>query len=152
MKTQQPKILLYDLEVSRQVVEGYGNKWDFKVVKTLRHQQLMSYAYKWLGEKTIHFKHMHGFKEYKDFVQSLADIQNKADIVVAHNSKFDNKMSNRFFIEQGIEPPKPYKTIDTLQVARSNFKFPGNSLNDLSEFLGIGEKEKITYADIETDF
>src|SRR5690606_10827209 len=32
------------------------------------------------------------------------------------------------------------------------FKFEGNSLNDLCEYLDIGQKEKITYADLEHDF
>lgn len=147
------KILLYDLEVSRQIVEGYGNKWEFKVVKTLRHQFMMSYAYKWLGEKHIHFRHMHGYDSMKDFVESLRDLEDKADITIAHNlRRFDDKMGNRFYIEHGIDPPSPYKMIDTLQVARSVAKFPGNSLNDLAEFLDVGKKEKITYADIETDF
>lgn len=45
------KILLYDLEVSRAIVEGYWNKYDFSVVKTVRQQILMCYAYKWLGNK-----------------------------------------------------------------------------------------------------
>lgn len=149
----KPKILLYDLEVSRQVVEGYGNRWEFKVVKVLRHQLLMSYSYKWLGEKKIHFRHMHGYKDQKAFVESLAKLMDECDIAIAHNlNRFDDKMSNRFFIEHGIKPPAPYKRIDTLQVARSVAKFPGNSLNDLAEFLGLGMKEKITYADIETDF
>jgi hypothetical protein len=148
----KPRILLYDLEVSRTVVEGYGNKYDFKVVKVTRHQTLMSYAYKWLGEKKIHFRHLHGYKTYRDFVQSLADIHEGADIAVAHNSRFDDRMSSRFFIKEGIEPPAPFKSIDTLTAARRYFKFQGNSLNELSEYLEIGQKEKITYADIETDF
>lgn len=147
------KVLLYDLEVSRSIVEGYGNRWEFKVVKVVRHQFLMSYSYKWLGEKKIHFRHMHGYKTKKEFVESLAKLMNECDVAIAHNlNRFDDKMSNRFFIEEGIEPPAPYKRIDTLQVARSVAKFPGNSLNDLSEFLGLGSKEKITYADIEDDF
>lgn len=149
----QAKILFEDLEVSRQIVEGYGNKWEFKVVKILRHQFLMSYSYKWLGEKPIHFRHMHGYKDMKTFVQSLRDLEDEADIIIGHNlNRFDDKMGNRFYIEHGIDPPSPYKMIDTLQIARSVFKFPGNSLNDLAEFLGVGKKEKITYADIETDF
>lgn len=40
---RKPKTLLYDLEVSREVVEGYRNKYDFNVVKVIRHQFMMSY-------------------------------------------------------------------------------------------------------------
>lgn len=149
----RPKILLYDLEVSRSIVEGYGNKWEFKVVKTIRPQILMCYAYKWLGDKNIRFVTIHDYHTYKEFVQSLADRLDEADIAVAHNlNKFDDKMSFRFFIKDDIAPPSPYHKIDTLQVARGHFKFESNSLNDLAEYLDIGSKEKITYADLEDDF
>lgn len=149
----KPKILLYDIEVSRAVVEGYGNKWEFKVIKVKRPQMLMSYSYKWLGEKQVHFRHMHGYPTYKDFVQSLADVLGSSQVRVAHNGiNFDDKMANTFFITEGVEIPPPYKSIDTCRVARQKLKFPSNSLNDLGEYLGVGKKEKVTYADIEDDF
>lgn len=147
------KFLFYDTEVSRAVVEGYGNKWEFKVVKFVRPQYLMCYAYKWLGDKKTTFVGRHDFKTYNEFVQSLVNLLNEANVVIAHNAiKFDNKMSNTFFVTEKILPPSPFKTIDTLQVARSVFKFPSNSLNDLAEFLGLGSKKKITYADLEDDY
>lgn len=149
----EAKILLYDIEVSRDIVEGYGNKWEFKVVKTIRHQELMSFAYKWRGEKKIQYVSRNHFKTYKAFVEVLWNILNEADIAIAHNgNKFDNKMANRFFVKEGLGPVSPYKSIDTLQVARSTFKFQSNSLQDLGEYLGLGSKRKITYADIEDDF
>lgn len=146
-------ILLYDLEVSRDIVAGYGNKWEFKVVKTIRHQELMCYSYKWLGEKKIHFVSRHDFKTYKAFVQSLADVLDKADIAIAHNGVgFDNRMSNRFFIKERVMPPSMYRSIDTLKVARTVFKFQSNSLRDLAEYLGLSEKATVTYAELEDDF
>lgn len=149
----EPTIVLYDLEVSREVVEGYRQKFDFKVVKTLRYQELMCFAYKKLGERRTHYVSRNHFKQYKDFVQNLADVLSSADITVAHNGRqFDDKMANTFFIKEGISVPKPRLSIDTCQQARSIFRFPGNSLNQLAEFLGLGSKAKITYADIETEF
>ncbi len=153
MVKNQAKILLYDIEVSRDIVEGYGNKWEFKVVKTVRHQELMCFAYKWLGEKKVHYVSRHDFATYNEFVQALWEILDEADIAIAHNgARFDNKMANRFFIKAELGPVSPYKTIDTLQVARGAFKFQSNSLNDLSEFLELGKKAKITYADLEEPF
>ena len=148
-----PKLLFYDLEVCRDIVEGYGNKWDFKVVKWVRHQELMCYSFKWRGDKGPTFVYRHQFKTMKEFIQSLRDRLHQADIAVAHNGdKFDNKMTNRFILKNGVEPPSPYFSVDTLKVARSKFKFPGNSLNDLAEYLGLGKKESITYGDLEDDF
>lgn len=147
------RVLLYDLEVSRAIVEGYWNKYDFNVVKTVRPQILMSYAYKWLGDKRIFFRSIHSYDNYHDFVKSLRDVLDECDIAIGHNLKqFDDKMSNRFIIGEGIDPPSRYRQIDTLQAARSNFKFQSNRLGELGEYLGLGGKEKITYADLEDDF
>lgn len=147
------KILLYDLEVSRAIVEGYWNKYDFSVVKTVRPQILMCYAYKWLGNKQIFFKTIHDYKTCTEFVDSLRTILDECDVAVGHNLKqFDDKMSNRFIIREGLLPPSPYIQIDTLQIARQNFKFQSNRLGELGEYLELGNKEKITYADLEDDF
>lgn len=160
-----PRILLYDTEVSRDVVEGYGKKWEFKVVKTLRHQELMCFAYSWLGDTVkrkvdgvwvevpkVHYISRHDVS-YTDLVQKLRDLLDEAHVVIAHNANgFDNKMANRFFIKEGIAPPSPYKSVDTLAVARREFKFQSNSLKDLATYLDLGAKESITYADLEDDF
>ena len=153
MEKRKAKILLYDLEVSREVVEGYRNGRDFNVVKTIRNQELMCFAYKWLGERAVKFVSMHDNDDDMTMTEKLWELLDEADIAVAHNANgFDNKMANRFFIKDGLPPVKPYKTVDTLSVARSQFKFPSNRLNDLCEFLGLGSKEKVTYADVETAF
>lgn len=119
----------------------------------IRPQILMCYAYKWLGDSRTYFRSLHEYKTEKEFVESLRDLLDECDIAVAHNLKrFDDKMSNRFIIHQDLAPPSPYKQIDTLTVARSVFKFESNSLGELGEYLDLGSKEKITYADLEEDF
>jgi hypothetical protein len=147
------KIILYDLEVSRSVVEGYGNRWDFRVIKFIRPQQLMCYSYKELGEKHVHFVSRHDFKTYHDFVKSLHEVLDSADVTVAHNGgSFDDKMANRFFVLEGLVPPTPRKTIDTKREAKRWFRFESNKLDDLGDFLGVGRKQTIGYADLEDDF
>lgn len=149
----KPKILFFDIEVSRDIVEGYGPKYEFKVVKTIRHQELMCFAYRWKGEKKIHYVSRNHAGGYDEMLQHLWNILDDADIVIAHNgNRFDVKMANRFFVHAGLGPVKPFKSVDTLQVARSTFKFQSNSLQDLCEYLSIGSKEKINYADLEHDF
>ena len=147
------RIILYDLEVSRSLVEGYGNRWDFKVIKFIRPQELMCYSWKELGEKKTHFVSRHDFKTYHEFVVSLHTLLDSADITIAHNGgSFDDKMANRFFVTEGISPPKPRKTIDTKREAKRWFRFESNKLDDLGQFLGLGRKESIGYADLEDDF
>ena len=147
------KIILYDLETSRTRVEGYGNRWDFKVVKFIKQSELMCYSYKELGESKVHFVSRYDFKTYHEFVKSLRDLLHSADITIAHNGgSFDDKMANRFFVTEGILPPKPRKTVDTKREAKRWFRFDSNSLDDLGQFLGLGRKQTIGYADLEDDF
>lgn len=147
------KIILYDLEVSRSLVEGYGNRWDFRVIKFIRPQELMCYSWKELGEKHVHFVSRHDFKTYHEFVKSLQELLDGADITIAHNGgSFDDKMANRFFVIEGLTPPSPRKTIDTKREAKRWFRFESNSLDDLGQFLGLGRKETVGYADLEDDF
>ena len=147
------KIILYDLETSRTRVEGYGNRWDFKVVKFIKQSELMCYSYKELGESKVHFVSRYDFKTYHEFVKSLRDLLHSADITIAHNGgSFDDKMANRFFVTEGILPPKPRKTVDTKREAKRWFRFESNKLDDLGDFLGLGRKQTIGYADLEDDF
>lgn len=147
------KIILYDLETSRTGVEGYGNRWDFKVVKFIKQSELMCYSWKELGEKHVHFVSRYDFKTYHDFVQSLQELLDSADVTIAHNGgSFDDKMANRFFVTEGLLPPRPRKTIDTKREAKRWFRFESNSLDDLGQFLGLGRKESIGYADLEDDY
>lgn len=147
------RIILYDLETSRTQVEGYGNRWDFKVVKFTKQSELMCYSWKELGEKHVHFVSRYDFKTYHDFVKSLQALLDSADVTIAHNGgSFDDKMSNRFFVTEGLLPPKPRKTIDTKREAKRWFRFDSNSLDDLGYFLGLGRKESIGYAHLEDDY
>lgn len=149
----KPKIIIWDTEVSTAIVKGYGSKWDFRYVKEVRPQELMSYSWKELGSKTTNFVHMHEFKNQAEFVKSLADILNSADMTIAHNGiNFDDKMANTFFIRHGVDRPSPFKSIDTLKVARRKFRFPSNSLGDLGQYLGLGDKEVVNYGDVEEAF
>jgi len=69
------------------------------------------------------------------------DLLDEADIVVGHNiDKFDIKKLNTRFAVHGFAPPMPYKTVDTLKAARTNFKFSSNKLDYLNEIFEIERK------------
>ncbi len=104
---------------------------------------MLSFAYRWLGEKTIYCESREGQKSDKQLVTKLHRLLSKTDISIAHNGDdFDNKKSNTRFIKHDLTPPNPRKSIDTLKVARKHFAFTGNSLDALAEFLGVGRKLK----------
>lgn len=152
---RKAKILLYDLEVSPLLGWTY-QMWDARVIKLEDRQRLMSFSYQWYGEKKIHCETLEMQDTYKvdpknDYLitKKLHDLMNEADIIIAHNGdRFDNKVSNTFFIFNGLTPVAPYKSIDTLKIARRHFKFAGNSLNALGDYLGVGQKTSVTHGDI----
>ena len=141
------KILLYDIETSPNISAVWG-KYEQNTIWNEQEWYMLSFAYKWLGEKKAHVYSLPMFDAYKkdqcddsSLVLMLHTLMDLADVVVGHNSdKFDNRKANARFIFNGIEPPSSYRSIDTLKVARRYFKFDSNKLNDLGEHLNVGKK------------
>lgn len=143
LKPRLPKILTIDIETSPNVAYVWG-LWDQNVsLSQLREaSRMISFAAKWYGEKKVSFysEHHNGRKE---MVQAAWDMINEADIVISYNGiSFDMKHLNREFITFGLTPPSPHKNVDLLRVVRSEFKFPSNKLDYVSQALGVGEKMK----------
>lgn len=138
------KILLFDIETT----PNLGYTWDLydqNVLHVVKPWELLCYAYKWLDEPKVTCISRRDFKDKTDksLTKSLWGMVNQADIIIAHNGdKFDLRKSNAKFIEHGLLPPEPYKTIDTLKIARRHFKFTSAKLDALGEILGVGRKEK----------
>jgi hypothetical protein len=73
-------------------------------------------------------------------VQSAHDFISSCDIIIGHNwSEFDGKIFNTLFLEYGFSPVK-YKTIDTLAIAKFNFRFTSRKLEFINNKLGIRNK------------
>lgn len=148
------RILIYDLEVSPTLAWVYGH-WKTNVLKVEQNPSIMSISWRWYGEDTTHHESLASIPRKRGTTSNLALVKlihglfNEADILVAHNAnRFDNKVAVASFIRYNLNPPKPYKTVDTLTVARSVARFGSNSLNSLGEVLGIGKKSAVTHADL----
>ena len=147
MANKEPKILLFDIETAPNLGYVWG-KWEQDVVSFKEHWYMLSFAYKWLGEKQTHVVSLPDFKLYKkdkandrELVNKLWELFNEADVLIAHNGdEFDVKKVNSRFIQHGMVPPKPFQTIDTKKVAKRYFKFDSNNLDDLGQYLGLGRK------------
>jgi hypothetical protein len=141
------KVLIYDIETTPSLGYVWG-KWQQDVLKFTEEWYIMCFAYKWLGEKQTHVVAQPDFKLYKkdkqsdyEVVKKLHELFNEADAVVAHNgNSFDQKKSQARMIIHGFEPPTPYKQVDTKLVARRNFNFNSNKLDDLGTYFGLGNK------------
>ena len=141
------KIVLIDIETAPSLGWTW-EKYDTNIIEFTQHWFMLSYAYKTLDDNTVHIQALPDYPGYtKDLtydlllVKSLWDVLDSADIVIAHNGDaFDIKKSNARFIAHGLPPPAPYKTVDTLKIARKHFKFESNKLGDLGKMLEIGVK------------
>lgn len=136
------KILILDIETAPNIAyvwrffkENVGAK------QVIENSYMLSYAAKWLGDPYIHYEDVEHQSE-KDMMLKLNVLLNEADIVVAHNGdKFDLPHIQGRFLLHGIRPPSPYKSIDTVKVARQEFNFPSNSLEYLSNVLELPVKK-----------
>jgi len=145
-----PRILQYDIETRPAKGYFWDKPYETNILRTIEHPAMLSFAYKWFGEHTTYVKALPDYPLYKRdkyddkfLVKDLHALVSEADILVAHNGdKYDITFSNTRFIFHGFDPPAPYKTIDTLKIARQKFKFLSNKLDDLADFLKVGRKVK----------
>jgi hypothetical protein len=146
----EPKILLFDIENSPNTAYIWG-LWQETTSSEMVEMPwfMLCWAAKWLGEKKIYSSALVDFpKNYKKnseddkmILQTLWNLLDEADIVIAHNGKsFDVRKANARFVMNRMPPPSPYKVVDTLLEARKYFFFTSNKLNDLGKYLGCGEK------------
>ena len=135
------KILIVDIECAPKLAyvwkffkENVGAK------QVLDHGYIMSYAAKWYGSDKIIYNENRKIDDSK-ISNKLIKLLDQADVVVAHNAdNFDIPTINSRAIVNGLTPPSPYKVVDTLKVARRNFKFESNSLEYLATVLGCSPK------------
>jgi DNA polymerase elongation subunit (family B) len=136
------RILILDIETSPNVAyvwkffkENVGAK------QVLENGQMLSFAAKWLDDDKIYYHDVQHSTELQ-MMKMLFEMLDEADIVVAHNGdKFDLPHVQGRGLVLGLKPPAPYKTIDTVRVARYEFNFPSNSLEYLSIVLDLKNKK-----------
>ena len=135
----KPRVLIYDVETFPNIGATWG-MWEQNVIKILKHWQLASFAYKWQGESDVTCVSQKSLSE-KKVTKALWDLFQEADATIAHNGDaFDLKKARAKFTQFKLDPPTLSRSIDTKKIAKSQFGFTSNSLNDLGDFLGLGSK------------
>jgi uncharacterized protein YprB with RNaseH-like and TPR domain len=144
---KKPRILFFDIETAP-LLGWAWTSYETNIIDIKSSWYILSIAYKWHGEKKVKTKALPDYRGYhkdtecdRELVKDFHKLLDEADIVIAHNGdRFDLKKLNARFIANGLTPPSPYKSIDTLKIARKNFAFISNKLNDLGACLGVGRK------------
>jgi DNA polymerase elongation subunit (family B) len=135
------RILLLDIETSPNTVHCWG-LWqqNVSINQIMESSKTLCYAAKWLGEEDIYFDSVQQSKP-KAMLKGIHGLLESADAVIHYNgTKFDIPTLNKEFLLNKLLPPSPYKQIDLLRVVRSNFRFPSNKLDYVSQRLGLGKK------------
>jgi hypothetical protein len=147
--------LFIDIETAPILMASWSMRSpDASAVWVERDTYLLMASYKWAHEKTVKTACLPDFPRYKRnkyddsaLCGVLHRLMDEADIICAHNGdSFDIKKINSRLIVNGFGPPSPYKTIDTLKIARRVFKFDSNKLDNICRYLKLGRKIPTTGA------
>ena len=138
-------ILIFDIETAPVIAYVWGLwKQTIPTNHVIEDWSILCWAAKWLGESEIFTGNSWDKGKVRDDKQcckGLADLLDKAHIVVAHNGdKFDVKRLNTRLLYHGIKQPSPFKSVDTLKIAKSKFSISSNRLDYIGKYLNIGRK------------
>ena len=147
LKTKRRR-LFFDIETSPNI----GTFWQAGFKKTIspediiKERAVICICYKWEEEKEVYSLNWDSKQCDKKLLFDFIKIANQADEMVGHNGdKFDLAWVRTRCLFHRIEMFPTYKTIDTLKISRSKFKFNSNKLNYISDYLGFGKKIKTEF-------
>jgi len=132
------KMLFIDIETAPILANVWGlwkNNVGLSQIET--DWYIMSFCAKWSdSSEVIYMDGRFTPEDDYDMLLELHKLLDDADFVVAHNGdKFDIKKIKARMIMSGLRPPAPFKTIDTLKIAKKEFAFTSNKLAYLTDAL-----------------
>lgn len=143
---RQPRILFIDIETAP-IIAAIWTTYEANAVWVERDTFILSFAAKWAHERRVKTYALPDYPRYKThkhddkyLVRELWQLLDSADIVIAHNGDaFDIKKIKSRMLVHRMKPFSPFKSIDTLKIARS-CKFDSNKLDNLGRYLQEGRK------------
>ena len=137
----KPRILFWDLESS--LMEGYFFKiWDENIPmrRVKKQSHLLSASWAFNDEEVVGVRlspEQVKVSDDLDVIVKMVEAINSADLIVTFNGKkFDVKLLNTRALYWGLPPVKTVKHIDLFEQAKRVFKFPSNSMQNISMYLG----------------
>lgn len=135
------KILFYDIETAPSVSYHFGQwKQNLSDKQRIFDGHMLSHAWAW-NDGDIHGSILTPQqsiqRDPRELVEEAWKLFDEADIIVAHFGRgFDVPTMNGYFLKYGLQPPSPYKVIDTKFIASKKFRLAFNSLRYLAAYLG----------------
>lgn len=140
------RVLSFDIETAPMLSYHWG-LWNQNIYIDNVHKDwcILTWAAKWIFEDKVYSERISPDevieRDDKRIVKSLWNLLDQADIVIAHNAKkFDVRVANARFLKHGLKPPSHYQVVDTLKVARKQFRLMSNKLDDICTYMGIEGK------------
>jgi len=140
-ETKQPKVLLFDIETTPLLARTWHTgKQRISFDQIMEEWFLLSYSGKWLFDSKVfgsvltpsEVLHKDDFRITKEIWHYF----NQADVIIAHNGNgFDIPKSQTRFLAHRLAPPSPFQTIDTLLIARKNFRLSSNKLDYIGQLM-----------------
>jgi hypothetical protein len=143
--SQMPRVAVIDLETLPAEVYTFGlYDQNIGIEQVISEVGFLSWAGKFLNESEVFSDILTSkeakVKDDKRITKSCWNFLNGCEILIGHNiCNFDVKLINTFFLKYNL-PPLKFTLVDTLLVARSNFRFSSNKLAYLNSQLGIRNK------------
>jgi hypothetical protein len=145
--TNEPKILLLDLETSPNIVTAFSlggrSGYHLKPEDILQERYIICGAWKWFRKPGITAETVHPKDPQNDrlVVHELSCEIAKADAIVAHwGSQFDFPWLRGRALFHKLQPIAPAREYDTCVLARRAFNLNSIKLDYLAQYLGIGSK------------
>ena len=137
-KNVNARVLTLDVECSANLVYAFGLRdQNIGLSQIVEHGKMISFAAKWYRDDNVIYKSVHDDGE-DDMLQTLWELLDEADILCTFNGvSFDNKVIRRALLLAGFPPPTPWKDVDLLRIARKQFRFTSNKLQNLCYELGL---------------
>lgn len=143
------KRMFYDIEVSYFIVSAWrlGYNLSIQPHQIIKYPSVICISWKWEGEEEVHNLRWDEDQSDKTLIKDFVKELNKANQIVAHNGdRFDLKWLRTRAILHGLHMNPRYETIDTLKIAKAQFSFASNKLDELGKYLGVGQKISTDYS------
>lgn len=137
------RILIIDIETAPFLAYTF-RRWKANIGQENVEKEgyILCYAAKWFGDDNIIFSRVQEPENDYEIVKEMKTLIDQADIVVAHNAvKFDMPTIATRMLFHGMTPFAPHKVVDTLKIAKQQFRFPSNSLESIAAYLGLTEQK-----------
>lgn len=138
------KILIIDIETAPTLAYVWRFfKENINPKQVVEYSSILSYSAKWLDSEEIIYNDCREDLDDTGLILEMAALLDEADVVVAHNGKaFDVPRIKAACVLAEVNPPSPFKVVDTCIIARKQFGFPGgNSLENLAKVLDLNHQK-----------